>query len=126
MVNSTNTVRGSLNLAQEDGFLENWLCSQLRSVEHTACSGDDLSTASVDGISMEGHVHDVNLDVSPVLSAQYSFLASPLESSFHRVFDFIQILNSLRSVNQQICTGGFGSKTPDLLGFVEVPSEFVD
>ena len=83
VVDSTDGVLGALDLDQEDGFLEAGFGSELRGVEGTSGSGDDLTTTSVDSVSMEGNIMDVESASSHVLIAHSTFLGSPLESSFN-------------------------------------------
>jgi len=67
LIDTSHGVIWSLDLAEEDGFLESGLGSQDSSVVDSSGSGDDLSTASVDGISMELDIEDVESDSSHVL-----------------------------------------------------------
>ena len=52
LVNSTHGIIWGLNFAQEDWLLESWFGSQLGSVQDSSGSGDDLTSSSVDGISV--------------------------------------------------------------------------
>lgn len=52
MVDWTNTVIWGLDLAQEDWFLEGWARDKLASVEDSSGSWDDLSSSSVNSISV--------------------------------------------------------------------------
>lgn len=49
----------------------------------------------------------------------------PLEGSDTRILDFVQVLNCLGLIDQQVCTGGVGTETPDLSGVGDVPSVLV-
>ena len=52
-------------------------------------------------------------------SGQYLF-RSPLESSNDRVLNFIQVLDSLGSVNNNVGAHGVGTETPNLSGFGDI------
>ena len=102
LINSSHGVIRGLNFTQEDWLLESWLSSQLSGIENSSGSGDQLTTSSVDSISVQCHVMDVESDTSHVFFSHNSFLSSPLESRFARIFDFIQELNGLGYVDQKI------------------------
>jgi len=121
-VDSSNDSLGAGDLDQEDGLHESGLSSQLGGVEDTSGSGDDLTTSSVDGISVEDNVVDVESDSSHVLSGQDSLLGDPLVGSDNRVLNLRKVLNSLGDVDANIGSIGVGSKTPDLSGLSNVPA----
>ena len=52
-VDTTDGVLGALDLDEVDGLLERWLGEQARGVADTAGGGDDLSSATVDGIGVK-------------------------------------------------------------------------
>ena len=52
-VDTTNDGLRALDLDQEDGLLETGGGEQARGVADTTASGDDLSSATVDGIGVE-------------------------------------------------------------------------
>jgi len=47
-------------------------------------------------------------------------LCGPLEASNDRVLDFIQVLNSLGAVNEDVRASGVGAEAPDLPGLGHV------
>lgn len=49
----------------------------------------------------------------------------PLEGSDARVFDFVQVLNSLGLIDQKIGTSGIRTEAPDLSGIGDIPTVFV-
>ncbi|KAG8131283.1 hypothetical protein E2320_017882 [Naja naja] len=59
-----------LNLNKIDGFHQTRLGSQGRSIQDPPGSRDDLSSPTMDGISMESHILNVKTDPSHVLFAQ--------------------------------------------------------
>jgi hypothetical protein len=119
--------------------LEGGLGEEFGGVEDAAAGGDDLSTTSVDGVGVEGYVLDVETDTSHGFIGQTTFLGGParvsinaegewllpLEGSDARVLDFVQVLNSLGLINQEIGTGGIGTEAPDLSGVGDVPAVLV-
>lgn len=123
LVNTSHSVEGSGDFGQEDGFLESWLGGELSGVVDSSGSGDKLTTTSVDGISVEGNINDVDSDLSHVFLAHGSFLGGPLEGRLHGVLDFVHELNSLGHIDQHVGSGVFRSEAPDSLGFFLVPFE---
>ena len=121
LVDTTDCIIWALDLDQEDWLLESWFRGKLASVEHTAGCWDDLTTTSVDSISMESNIMDVETRSTHVLFGHDTFFGCPLESSFDRVLNFIEELNSLGDVNDNIGTSGLGSEAPDLHGIIRVP-----
>lgn len=61
-----------LNLHQVDGLHEPGLGRELTGVQNPAGRGNDLATAAVDGVCVEGHVMDVETDTTHVLLAQHT------------------------------------------------------
>ena len=121
LIDATHGVVGALDLAEEDGLNEAGLGSQLRGVVHTSSCGDDLTTTSVNGVSVKGHVHNVELDTSHVLVSEGTLLSGPLEGSFHGVLDLIEILDSGGLVQEDVGAGCVGTEAPDLECVVLVP-----
>lgn len=121
LVDSTNSVIGALDLDQEDGLHESWGGSELRGEEDTSGSGDDLTATSMDSISMEGNILDVETDSSHVLVSQDTLLGSPLESGLDGVLDFIEVLNLLGGINDQVGASVLRAETPNFLGIIGIP-----
>ena len=63
-----------LDLHQVDGFHEAWLSGQHGGVEDAASRGDDLATATVDGVCVKGDVLDVETNGPHVLLTQGSLV----------------------------------------------------
>ena len=61
----------NLDLHEVDGLYEPWLGRQHGGVDSPRC-GDDLAAATVDGVSVQGHVVDVEPDRPQVLVTQNS------------------------------------------------------
>jgi len=75
---------------------------------------------------MESNVMDVNSNSSHVFITQDTFLGSPLESSFNRIFDFIQELNTLSDINKHVWSIGVWSEAPNLGGIGFIPLVLFD
>jgi len=124
-VDTTDCIIRALDFDQEDGFLEAWLGSEFRSEEHTSSSGGDLTTTSVDSISVECYVLDVEADASHVLISHDTLLGGPLEGRLARVLDFIHKLTLSGGINKEISTSGLGTEAPNFLGIVGIPTVLV-
>jgi hypothetical protein len=72
-VNTTHGVFWYLNLDQEDWLKETWLGQKSGSVENTTSSWDKLTTTSVDGIGVEGDIHNVESARSHWLFCDWTF-----------------------------------------------------
>jgi len=81
LIDWTNDIIWGLDLDQEDWLLEFWCSSQFTSIENSSSSWDDLTTSSMDSISMESNIMDIESASSHVLITHGTFLGSPLESS---------------------------------------------
>src|SRR5271154_675049 len=62
------------------------------------------------------------LTINSILKAREGL---PLECGDTRILDFVQVLNGLGLIDQQVCTGSVGTETPDLSGVSDVPAVFV-
>ena len=126
LVNTTDDIIRGLDFAQEDWFLEAWRGSELASVDDSSGGWDDLTTTSVDSISVESDIIDIDSDTSHVLIAHGTLSGGPLEGSFHGVLDFTQELDTLGDIDQDVWTVGVWTERPDLLGIVLLPSELFE
>ena len=121
-IDTTHSVLWNLNLDQEDRLEETWFGEESGSVQDTTSSWDDLSTTTVNGISVEGNIHDVEAAGSHWLFSNWSFSRSPLEAGDDGILDFVQVLDSLGLINQQVGTVGIRTETPNLTGIGDIPS----
>ena len=69
-----------------------------------------------------GNIEDVDPDTTHVLLGANTLLGRPLECSNTRILNFVQILNALGNVDEQVGASGVRAKTPDLSGIRGVPS----
>jgi len=126
LIDTTDGILRGLDFTKEDRFLELGLSSELRSVEDSSGSRDDLTTTSMDSISMKGNIMDVETDTSHVLFGHNTFFGGPLEGSFHGVLNFVKVLDSLGGINKKIGTVGLGTEAPDLDGIIGIPRVIVN
>lgn len=124
-VDTTHGLLGHLDLDVEDGLKQSGVGQHGRGVQDTTSSGDDLTTTTVDGIGVQGHIQDVEANGTQRLLSHGTLTGSPLETRDERVLDFVEVLDGLGLVNQQVGTGGVGTETPDLTGVGNIPAVFV-
>jgi hypothetical protein len=48
-----------------------------------------------------------------------------MECGNTRILDFVEVLNTLGSINQQVRTSSLGTETPDLPRIRDIPTEFI-
>jgi hypothetical protein len=58
-VDTTHGLLWYLNLDQEDGLENTWVGKESGGVEHTASSWDELTSTTMDSISMQSDINDV-------------------------------------------------------------------
>ena len=83
LIDTTHTLARSSDIASEDRFEEGRRGEKLKSVVESSCSGHDLTSTSMDSISVELTVSDVESHSSHVLVAEDTLLGSPLEGGDH-------------------------------------------
>lgn len=121
-VDTTHGLLGNLDFDVEDGLQETGLGEQGSGVQDTTSSGDDLTTTTVDGISVQSHIKDVEADRAHRLLSNGTLTGGPLETRDERVLDFVEVLDGLGLVNQQVGTGGVGTEAPNLTGIGNIPA----
>jgi hypothetical protein len=124
-VDTTHGVLGHLNLDQVDGLEQSGLGQKGSGVQDTTSSGDDLATTTVDSISVQGHIKDVEAGRAHGLLSNGSFTSSPLETGHNGILDFVEVLDGLGLVNQQVGTSAIRTEGPDLTGVSDIPAEVV-
>lgn len=124
-VDTTHSLLGNLNLDQEDRLLDTRVGEQGGGVEHTPGSGDDLTTTTVNGIGVEGDIHDVETNGTHWLFGNGTFLGGPLETGDNGILDFVEVLHSLGLVDEQVGAGGLRTEAPNLSGIGDVPTVVV-
>mmetsp|Transcript_65542 Transcript_65542/g.104272 ORF Transcript_65542/g.104272 Transcript_65542/m.104272 type:complete len:235 (-) Transcript_65542:73-777(-) len=68
----------------------------------------------MDGIGVQGHVHQVEADASHVLFAQRSFLGGPLEGTVHVLLDLNQVLHTNSGIHHKVGAICLRTIAPDL------------
>jgi len=126
LIDSTNGIIWSLDIDEEDWLLEHWFGSKLTCVEASSSSWDDLTTTSMDGISMKGNIIDIESDTSHVLITKNTLFGGPLEGSFVRVLDFTQELDTLSGFNEHVWSISIWSIAPDFCSISLVPLKLID
>jgi hypothetical protein len=124
-IDTTHSTLGNLNLDQENRLKKTWFGKEGRGVQDTAGSWNKLSTTTMDRIGVEGNIHDVESARTHWLFGDWSFTGSPLETGDDGILDFVQVLNGLSLVNQQVGTVSIWAETPDLTGIGDIPAEVV-
>lgn len=124
-VDTTHGGLGDLDLDQEDGLEESGLGKEGRGVQNTTSSRDDLATTTVDSIGVEGNIEDVEADRAHGLLTDRTLTGGPLEAGDDRVLDFLEVLDGLGLVNDQVGTSGVRTESPDLAGIGDIPAEVV-
>jgi len=124
-VDTANGDFWALDLDGEDWFHDAWACSHHAGVHDTTCGRDDLTATSVNGIGVESDIVDVESNTTDVFFAHWTFLGGPLESADNRVLDFVEVLNTLGGVHDDVRTTAFWTESPDLTGFTDVPAVLI-
>lgn len=78
-----------------------------------------------DSTGTYSNIEDVEANTTHVLLTADTLLSSPLEGGNARVLDFVQVLNTLGDINEQVRAGGVGAEAPNLPGVSDVPAELV-
>ena len=89
----------------------------------SACSYSYMISRDLDGHQRRTNrnVEDVYPHTTHEFFCADTFPSRPLERSHARVLNFIQVLHTLRHINEQVRTGGIGAETPDLACVSDVP-----
>lgn len=124
-VDTTHGLLGNLDLDQEDGLEDGGLGQKGRGVQDTAGSGHELTGTTVDGIGVQGHIQNVEADTTHGLLSKHTLTGGPLETGDDGVLDFVEVLDGLGLVNQQVGAVGVGTESPDLTGVSDIPAVLV-
>lgn len=124
-VNTTHGLLGNLDFDEVDGLEQGRLGKESGGVKDTTRGRDDLATTTVNGISVESDILDVEADGTHGLLSNGTFLSGPLETRDDRVLDFAQVLDGLGLVNEQVGTSGVGTEAPNLTGIGDIPAVLV-
>lgn len=125
LIDTSHSIIGGLDFAKEDGFNESRSSSELSSIVDSSSSRDDLTTSSVNSVSMKSNIHNVESNTSHVFFSHDGFFSGPLEGSFARVLNFVKILDGLSLINKKVRSRCLRSEAPDFLGIIDIPFIFV-
>ncbi|TKW57868.1 hypothetical protein CTA1_8343 [Colletotrichum tanaceti] len=124
-VDTTHGLLGNLDLDQKDGLEKGGLGKQSGGVQDSAGGGDDLTTTTVDSIGVQGDIHDVPANGTHRLLGNGTLAGGPLETRDNGVLDFVEVLDGLGLVDEQVGASGVGAEGPDLTGVGDVPAEVI-
>mmetsp|Transcript_14452 Transcript_14452/g.20088 ORF Transcript_14452/g.20088 Transcript_14452/m.20088 type:complete len:801 (+) Transcript_14452:187-2589(+) len=120
-VDTTSSNIGALNFDKINGLLETRLSSKSGSIQHTTSGGDDLTTTTMNSVSVKGDIQNVKSATSHVFVTENTLLGGPLEGSNKGILNFVQVLHGLGGINQNIGTRSIRSKTPNLTCLIHIP-----
>jgi len=120
-VDTTHGGFWALDLDEVDGLEESWLGGHDAGVEASSRGGDELSASSMDGISVEGDVVEIESDSSHIFVAEDTFLGGPVETGLDGILDFVEELDSLGDIDDHVGTVLVWAEAPDLSAVVDVP-----
>jgi hypothetical protein len=121
IVDTTYSIIGGLDFNQKDGLLEARFGSKFSTADNLTASGGDLTTTTMDSISMERNIQDVEAAATEGFVTNSTFFGGLLEGGDARVLDFVKELALLGGVDEQVGTSGLGAEAPNLLGIIGVP-----
>lgn len=124
-VDTAHGLLGDLNLDQEDGLEKAGLGKKSRSVQDTTSSRDNLAATTMDSIGVEGNIEDVEADAAHGLLSNGTLTGGPLETRDDGVLDFVEVLDGLGLVDEQVGTVAIGTESPDLAGIGDIPAEVI-
>lgn len=124
-VDTTHSLLGNLDLDVEDGLEKTGVSKHGSGVQSTTSSGDQLTTTTVNGISVKSDIKDVEADGTHGLLSDGTLAGGPLESRNNGILDFVEVLHGLGLVDEQVGTGGVGTEAPNLTGISDIPAVVV-
>ena len=71
------------------------------------------------------NINDVDADTTHDFLSANALLRCPLEGSNTRVLDLVEVLHTLRDVDDQVGAGRVRTETPDLAGVGDIPTVLV-
>ena len=81
--------------------------------------------SNADRIHAYRDIKNVDTDTTHVLLSTDTLLRCPLERSDARVLDLVEVLHTLRDIDEHVGAGRVGAEAPDLPGIGDVPAELV-
>merc|ERR1712086_462180 len=80
---------------------------------------------TVNGVGVEGDVVDRPPHAAAVLLGEWAFLGCPLEATNDTVLDFVEVLDTLGAVGDEVRASAFRTEAPDFARLTNVPVVFV-
>src|SRR3981189_2970448 len=68
------------------------------------------------------HIKNIESNAAHILLSTHTLFSCPLQGSYARILDFVQVLYTLGHIDQQIRASGVRSETPDLPGVSNIPT----
>lgn len=121
LIYTSHTIHWSSNITTEYWFQKWWCAKNLNCIIKSSSRWHNLSSSSMNSISMELTIHNIKSHSSHILFTKYSLFRSPLEWWNHWFFNFIHILNTFCSINYHIRSCIIGTKTPNFSSVVFLP-----
>mmetsp|Transcript_31114 Transcript_31114/g.56446 ORF Transcript_31114/g.56446 Transcript_31114/m.56446 type:complete len:293 (+) Transcript_31114:61-939(+) len=124
-VHVTHSILWNRDVTQIDGFKKIGFGSQQRGEADTTGGRHDLSHTTVNGISMEDDIHEVEPGSTHLFLTKGTILGSPGETTYDRLLNFKKVVNTLGGVDKKVGSSSLGSKGPNLTGFGHIPSMLI-
>jgi len=121
VVHTTHHILRACDFNKENGFLQSGGGCQLRSKANSACGRHQLTCTTMDRVGVERDILDVEADAAHVFLAKWALFSNPLEARVHVLLDLVQILHSLRFINDQVRTLSLRAIAPDLECRIVIP-----
>lgn len=121
-IDATDNGLRALDLDKEERLDETRLSSEHASIDATTASRDDLTSTTMDSISVKGDIMDIETAATDVLIAKNTLLGGPLESRDAGILDLIEVLDSLGHINKDVGTLVLRSEAPDLTSISDIPA----
>ena len=124
LIDTTHAFTGSSDIASEDGLKKGGLRKKLQGIEESSGSRHELSSTSVNSVSVEFAVDDVESHSSHVFFTEDTLLGGPLEGRNNRFFDFVHVLDSFGDIDDHIGSLVVRTEAPYFGGLFLVPIKF--
>merc|ERR1719460_2247323 len=120
-VHSTHRILWACDLDKEHWFLQSWRSCHQSCEANTAHGRCNLSSTTVNRVSVHRHIHEVEANTTHVLLAKRTFFGNPLECTVHMLLDLEKVLHSHCLVDNKVSTFSFGAPCPNLARLVIWP-----
>mmetsp|Transcript_25046 Transcript_25046/g.53989 ORF Transcript_25046/g.53989 Transcript_25046/m.53989 type:complete len:483 (+) Transcript_25046:135-1583(+) len=124
-VHVTHGILWDRDVTQVDRLKDVWLSSQQRCEANTTGGRHDLTHTTMDGISMEDNIHEVEPASTHLFLTKRTVLGGPGETADNRLLNFEEVVHTLGGVNEKIGSSALRSKGPNLTGLSDIPAKFI-